>query len=127
MANLPSAGTLSVNISPVQLRGFSLPINIQTIAEETGANNLYLALGMLNWRLDNRELRSPLVLVPVTISTANRGEHYVLTIDEACARYDISIEELATWRRLVERAGMQGLRVTKVQHYRDLHERQMRY
>jgi len=51
----------------------------------------------------------------------------MLTIDEACTRYDISIEELATWRRLVERAGMQGLRVTKAQHYRDLHERQMRY
>lgn len=51
----------------------------------------------------------------------------MLTIDEACTRYDISIEELAAWRRLVERAGMQGLRVTKLQHYRDLHERQMRY
>jgi hypothetical protein len=38
---------------------------------------------MLNWRIDDRELRSPLVLLPVTMSTSNRGEHYVLTIDEA--------------------------------------------
>ncbi|WP_420381093.1 DUF1153 domain-containing protein [Novosphingobium sp.] len=51
----------------------------------------------------------------------------LLTIDEACERYAISIEELVAWRRLVERAGMQGLRVTRLQHYRDLHERQMRY
>ena len=36
VANLPDAITLSVNISPVQLRGFSLPTNIQAIAEETG-------------------------------------------------------------------------------------------
>lgn len=55
----------------------------KTIVEETGSNNLYLAFGMLIWRFEDRELRSPLVLVPVTMSTANRGEHYVLTIDEA--------------------------------------------
>ena len=36
MASQPSFGTLSVNISPVQLRGPSLPINIQAIAEAAG-------------------------------------------------------------------------------------------
>lgn len=36
MRTLPSSVTLSVNISPVQLRGLSLPANIQKIAEETG-------------------------------------------------------------------------------------------
>jgi hypothetical protein len=57
----------------------------KTIIEETGANNLYLAFGMLSWRFGDRDLRSPLVLVPVSLSTANRGERYVLTIDEAGA------------------------------------------
>ena len=57
----------------------------RTIVEETGANNLYLAFGMLNWRLNDRDLRSPLVLVPVSLSTANRGEHYGIAIDEAGA------------------------------------------
>ena len=57
----------------------------KTIVEETGANNLYLAFGMLNWRFGDRDLRSPLVLVPVSLTTANRGERYVLTIDEAGA------------------------------------------
>jgi hypothetical protein len=60
-----------------------LAYKAKTIIEETGANNLYLTFGMLNWRLDDRELRSPLVLVPVTISTANRGERYTLVLDEA--------------------------------------------
>jgi hypothetical protein len=60
-----------------------LAYKARTIVEETGANNLYLAFGMLNWRFDERELRSPLVLVPVTTSTSNRGERYTLTIDEA--------------------------------------------
>lgn len=61
----------------------SLAYKAKTITEETGSNNLYLTFGMLNWRLDDRELRSPLVLVPVTISSANRGERYTLVLDEA--------------------------------------------
>ena len=62
-----------------------LAYKAKTIVEETGANNLYLAFGMLNWRFSDRDLRSPLVLVPVSLTTANRGERYVLTIDEAGA------------------------------------------
>jgi hypothetical protein len=27
----------------------------------------------------------------------------------------------------VDRSGMQGLRVTRIQHYRDLYERQLKY
>ena len=57
----------------------------RTIVEETGSNNLYLAFGMLNWQFNNRDLRSPLVLVPVTLATRNRGERYALTLDEAGA------------------------------------------
>lgn len=57
----------------------------KTIVEETGANNLYLAFGMLHWKIDDRELRSPLVLVPVTMATASRGTSYRLTVDEAGA------------------------------------------
>ncbi|UJL30984.1 DUF3320 domain-containing protein [Mycolicibacterium vanbaalenii] len=57
----------------------------KTIVEETGANNLYLAFGMLHWRFNDRDLRSPLVLVPVRMTTKNRGERYVLSLDEAGA------------------------------------------
>ena len=57
----------------------------KTIREETGANNLYLAFGMLSWQLNDRALRSPLVLVPVSLTTTNRGERYLLTIDDTGA------------------------------------------
>lgn len=57
----------------------------KTIREETGANNLYLAFGMLSWHLNDRPLRSPLVLVPVSLSTTNRGERYLITIDDTGA------------------------------------------
>lgn len=57
----------------------------RTVLEETGANNLYLALGTLVWDLDGRTLRSPLILVPVTLAPAGRGGHYRLVLDEAGA------------------------------------------
>ena len=43
----------------------------------------------------------------------------MLSITEACERYRLSLEELAAWRRSIERAGIAGLRVTKVQRYRN--------
>ncbi len=60
-----------------------LAYKAKTVVEESGANNLYLAFGMLHWKLDNRELRSPLVLVPVHLTTANRGREYRLVLDES--------------------------------------------
>ena len=51
----------------------------------------------------------------------------LLTFEEACERYSLSLEELASWERNVDRSGMQGLRVTRMQHYRDLYERQLKY
>ena len=57
----------------------------KTVVEETGANNLYLALGSLLWSLDDRELRSPLVLVPVRLITKARQQTYRIEIDESGA------------------------------------------
>lgn len=47
----------------------------------------------------------------------------LLTIDEACNRYSLTLEEIATWQNSVNRSGMQGLRVTRIQHYRDKYKR----
>ncbi|MEZ0384001.1 DUF3320 domain-containing protein [Mycobacterium sp. pW045] len=74
---------LDVTAAAYKSRLRNLAYKAKTITQETGANNLYLAFGMLNWRLGDRELRSPVVLVPVSLSTTNRGDRYVLSIDEA--------------------------------------------
>ncbi|GAB3359042.1 DUF3320 domain-containing protein [Modestobacter lapidis] len=74
-ADVPASGYLP------RLRG--LAHKARTLVEETGANNLYLALGSLAWELDGRALRSPLVLVPVVLTSASRGGAYRLTLDEA--------------------------------------------
>jgi hypothetical protein len=51
----------------------------------------------------------------------------LLTFDEACGRYSLAMEELISWQRASERSGIAGLRVTRVQHYRELWEKRDRY
>ena len=58
------------------------------------------------------------------VAAVNGG---LLTIDEVCERYTLTLDEFASWQRAVDRSGMQGLRVTRIQHYRDLYERQLKY
>ena len=43
----------------------------------------------------------------------------LLTIEEACARYTLSVEEYLAWQRAVDRHGLPGLRTTKIQKYRE--------
>jgi hypothetical protein len=58
------------------------------------------------------------------VSAVNGG---LLSVDEACARYGLTLEEFASWQRAIDRSGMPGLRVTRIQHYRSLYERQQKY
>jgi hypothetical protein len=58
------------------------------------------------------------------VAAVNGG---MLTIEEACERYQLTLEEFASWQRAVDRAGVPGLRVTRTQHYRDLYARQQKY
>lgn len=43
----------------------------------------------------------------------------LITIEEACERYNLSSEELLSWEIAITRDGLAGLRATKVQQYRD--------
>lgn len=42
----------------------------------------------------------------------------LISLDEACRRYRLSVDEFLSWQRLIERHGMRGLRATRVQEYR---------
>lgn len=42
----------------------------------------------------------------------------LLSLDEACRRYTLSVEEFLAWQRAIERHGLRGLRATRVQDYR---------
>ena len=58
------------------------------------------------------------------VAAVNGG---LLTVDEVCARYNLTVEEFAGWQRAIDRSGMPGLRVTRIQHYKSLYERQQKY
>ncbi|MBY0520156.1 MAG: DUF1153 domain-containing protein [Sphingomonas sp.] len=58
------------------------------------------------------------------VAAVNGG---LLNVDEVCARYNLTVEEFAGWQRAIDRSGMPGLRVTRIQHYRSLYERQQKY
>jgi hypothetical protein len=42
-----------------------------------------------------------------------------ISLQEACRRYRLSVEEFLAWQRAIERHGIPGLRVTRLQIYRD--------
>jgi hypothetical protein len=42
----------------------------------------------------------------------------LLSLDEACNRYSLTIEEFLSWKRTIDKHGLAGLRTTRVQQYR---------
>lgn len=43
----------------------------------------------------------------------------LISLEDACKRYTLSVEEFATWERLIDRHGLRGLRATRIQQYRE--------
>ncbi len=58
------------------------------------------------------------------VAAVNGG---LLTVDDVCARYGLTVEEFAGWQRAIDRSVMPGLRVTRIQHYKSLYERQQKF
>ena len=42
----------------------------------------------------------------------------LISLDEACERYRLTVEEFLGWQRAIERHGLAGLRTTRIQEYR---------
>lgn len=42
----------------------------------------------------------------------------LISLEEACRRYTLSVEEFLSWQRLIEEHGERGLRVTRLKEYR---------
>lgn len=42
----------------------------------------------------------------------------LLTLEDACKRYRLTVEEFLGWQRSIDRHGLAGLRATRVQEYR---------
>jgi hypothetical protein len=42
----------------------------------------------------------------------------LLSLEEACDRYSLSVEEFLAWQRAIDKYGLAGLRSTRTQQYR---------
>ena len=46
----------------------------------------------------------------------------LISLEDACERYKLSVEEFLSWQKLIEDYGMRGLRATRIQKYRNRRE-----
>lgn len=49
------------------------------------------------------------------VTAVRRG---ILTFEQACQRYNLSSEEFLAWEKAIDRHGLGGLRVTRLQEFR---------
>ncbi len=42
----------------------------------------------------------------------------LLSLEDACSRYTLTVEEYLSWQRSIDRHGLPGLRTTRIQQYR---------
>ncbi len=42
----------------------------------------------------------------------------LLTLEDACERYHLTVEEFLAWQKAIDQYGLPGLRATRVQQYR---------
>lgn len=54
------------------------------------------------------------------VAAVNAG---LLTTEEACLRYSLTVEEFVSWQRAFDRLQFAGWQVARMQHYRELHGR----
>ena len=52
----------------------------------------------------------------VIVNAVHNG---AISIEDACRRYQLSVEEFRSWQRAIKSHGVAGLRVTRLQIYRD--------
>ncbi|MEL6374763.1 MAG: DUF1153 domain-containing protein [Pseudomonadota bacterium] len=43
----------------------------------------------------------------------------LLSLDEACERYSLTVDEFLSWQRSIDQHGLAGLRATRIQEYRN--------
>jgi hypothetical protein len=42
----------------------------------------------------------------------------LLSLDEACSRYTLTVDEFLSWQNSIDQHGLAGLRATRIQQYR---------
>jgi hypothetical protein len=95
------------------------PSNARTAETETDANWLVDIGPVLSLdSLPPPETKRWVIRRKAVVVAAVRAG--VISLEDACRRYTLSIEEFLAWQRMVDSHGLPGLRVTRLQDYRSL-------
>lgn len=92
----PVSGSLPTRIEeiPLKRRLLATLLAAQAHIEERGSNILYLALGMLHWFEDDsssKELRAPLLLVPVELERISARDRFTLKASDEDIEDNLSL------------------------------------
>jgi hypothetical protein len=98
------------------------------LESSAGRQPVKWTLGPMGERLTLDKLPSPktrrwVIRRKAEVVCAVKGN--LLTREEAVKRYNISDDEFESWRHAVERHGLRGLRLTRLQQYRERERRFM--
>jgi hypothetical protein len=47
----------------------------------------------------------------------------LLSLEEACSRYSLTVDEFRSWQKSIDQYGLGGLRISRIQRYRPGHRR----
>ena len=86
----------------------------------TGPDGVEITIADLPARDTKRWVSSRKAIVVVAV------EGGLISLDDACARYSLSVEEFLGWQRAVQRHGVQGLKVTRAKQYRSFAVREQK-
>jgi len=88
---------------------------------ELDGNRSVVVLGIDGRRLRLEDLPPPgtrrwVIRRKAEVVAAVRGG--LLSIEEACERYKLTVDEFLSWQRSIDKHGLPGLRATRIQEYR---------
>jgi len=76
------------------------------------------AMGESNARTMRGGEMDDVIFAGTTSRPSRNVAEVMLTLEDACKRYSLTVEEFDGWRKSIERHGLPGLRTTRIQHYR---------
>jgi hypothetical protein len=80
----------------------------------TGPDGVEITIADLPARDTKRWVSSRKALVVLAVQGG------LITLDDACSRYRLSVEEFLSWQKAVQRHGVSGLRTTHAKDYRQI-------
>jgi hypothetical protein len=88
------------------------PLQRKNVSYVVGADGSPLTLSDLPTSNTRRWVSSRKAQVVLAVESG------LLSLEEACRRYTLTVEEFLGWQRAIQTFGPAGLRTTRLQHYR---------